>query len=965
MSATHKKIYTIAPHVGFLEALVEGLWQQAEGDNLKLSQGLILMPTRRACRHLRDAFLKKLDVTSALLPKLQPLGDTDEDDFSFDRLSDGQDDLTLLPAISPLRRQLLLTQLIQKKDPEIAFDQSVQLAEALARFLDQVQIEECSLTDLKGLVKNQELAKHWQEIVQFLDILTHAWPAVLAAEGCLDPIERRTRLLKLQAAHWRKHPPSYPIFAAGSTGSMKATAELLDVIATLPQGGVILPGLDQDLDVEAWQAITDSHPQFGMKAWLEKVGVERQAVTPWGTPTKPTARVRLLQESMRPAEVTEAWRDLNATSIPFEAVQGLTRLDLDHPQQEAQVIALRMREVLETPKRTAMLVTPDRALAERVRWMLTRWQIEVNDSAGTSLATEPVGAFMASLLAASNPDAGAVDYLTLLKHPLTASGFDPGECRGLVRHMEMTLWRTSRPEASKFFEHFRYQLQPLASVWKEAQPLKHWLKTHIHVAETFAATQSDAGWERLWCGAAGEEAATWLNDWQEAVEGFPPLTGAEYEALFLRLMRNITVRPAYGQQPRLSILGPLEARLIQADLVILGGLNEGVWPPQAVLDPWMSRPMKRDFKLPLPERRTGLAAHDFVQLASASEVMLTRAKRSGNAPTVPSRFLLQLNAVLEAVGYTQNEKDCLRSEIPWVEWADHLDQPLGDPRPCSKPQPRPPASQRPQRMSVTDIGTWRRNPYAIYAKYILKLRKLEDLDADIDAADRGIIIHAALEAFIKKYPSLLPPEARTVLLHMGGELFETYKDYPEVKAFWWPRFERIADWFIDAQEARQALGIKPQSVEVSGSVQWGHFTLEGRADRLDLLPNNHLEIIDYKTGSVPTQNSIVAGYEPQLPLLAYIAQQGGFPGLSAPLVDALSYWELKGGRSVAKQHNITKKSVQDLIDEAQKGLEALLNCFADPATPYEAVPKPRLQPRYNDYAHLSRLAEWGRTECDE
>ena len=678
------RLYTIPPDTGFVDALTRRLIREAGGDMLALSKSLILLPTRRACRHLREAFLEHIEGQAALLPRMQPLGDQDEDEFYF---TEGADPLLLIPpAISPLRRQLLLARLIRRKDASMPLDQAVQLAEALGLFLDQVQTEQCSFDRLADLVQKQDLAEHWQETVAFLDILTGAWPQVLAEEGCIDPADRRNRLLQRQAALWQETPPDYPVIAAGSTGSMKATAALLKTIAGLPQGIVVLPGLDQNLDEEAWQAIGETHPQFGMKDLLEKCGVARADVQLFDDHGPLSPRVHLLHEIMRPAKVTEAWRRLRPLDIPADAVDGLIRLDLDHQQHEAQTIALCLREALEKPDQCAVLVTPDRDLAERVSLALARWGIVANDSAGASLATQPTGAFLMGVLEAADPAAGAVDYLGLWKHPLTACGVDPAECRAAARHTERIFWRHTKPEPTEQLAMFQAILQPLRALWNKEASLVQWLRAHIHVAESLAATDTASGMERLWQGDAGETAAEWLNDWQNAAAGFPDLSGEEYTALFKDLLRAVAVRPSHGQHPRIRILGPLEARLIKADLVILGGLNEGTWPPEAVVDPWMSRPMKRDFGLSLPERRIGLAAHDFVQLAAAGRTILTRARRAGNSPTVPSRFLLQLDTVLQALGY----RDALASPDPWNLWAQLLDAPEPeDIRPCEPPAPRP------------------------------------------------------------------------------------------------------------------------------------------------------------------------------------------------------------------------------------------------------------------------------------
>ena len=943
-----KNIFTINADAPFLDTLAAEIWRRAEGDGFRLSRTLVLLPTRRACRHLGAAFARLAAGKPVLLPRMRPLGDVDEEEMSF--ADEAGSDIP--PAIAPLKRLMLLTQQVQRRDPTLSWDQAAEGAQALARFLDQIQIEQCDVGKLPELVEEQELAEHWKQTVLFLEIVTKNWPLILASYGCVDPAERRNAVMQAQAELWRTHPPDFPVIAAGSTGSVPATADLLKVIADLPLGAVILPGLDRVIDNEAWDEITDTHPQHSMKRLLEKMNVERSAVKDWGAGESAgqSPRVKLLSEAMRPAALTESWRELRG-KLDKSAVENLSCLALDHPQEEAQVIALRLRALLETPDKTAAFITADRSLAMRVASLLRRWGIEVDDSGGASLATLPLGAFLNLVLAAASPYAGAVDFLALLKHPLAACGLLPEQCRTQAREAEIRARKNEEEE----FAAIKKRLRPLTEIWHAPVPLVDRIAAHVGVAEAVAASDTEAGAARLWRGETGEDAAAWFDEWREGAQDFPVLSGSDYAALFGSLSGAKTLRSQRATHPRLSILGPLEARLCEADLVVLGGMNEGAWPPDAGFDPWMSRAMRKKFKLPSPEFRIGLSSHDFAQLASAKEVLLTRSVRANGTPTVPSRFLLQLEAVLRAAGFPD---DALKPTQPWQQWAHALDEPQ-DSQPCARPQPRPPVALRPTALSVTEITTWLRNPYAIYAKHILKLKKLEELDAELDASDRGNMIHAALEKFTRDYPAVLPVDAVARLLTIGREIFAAAEHNPRVRAFWWARFVDIADWFVAIQRKRAAEGTRLIAPEIAGAMAIDGLTLKGRADRIDRLADGNLSIIDYKTGVAPTKVEVTSGIEPQLQLLALIAASGGFADMDAAESGALEYWIVKGGKGGCEIRTLTKE-IPALVAQAEEGLKRLIETFADPTTPYEAAPKARLQPRHNDYAHLSRLAEWGR-----
>ncbi|MER2519388.1 MAG: PD-(D/E)XK nuclease family protein [Bdellovibrionales bacterium] len=980
--AARKSLYTIAPGLPFVDELARGLWAQAQVGPFGLSDMRVFLPTRRACLHLREAFLRLPDCHGAiLLPRLQPLGDIDDDEALFTGYANSGD-LALPPAIAPLRRLMLLARLAQKKEVGMTCDQAALLAGALASFLDEAHIARADFTKLPALVEEQELAGHWIETVRFLEILTHEWPRILEQEGCLDPVERRNRAMDLQIAAWKTEPPRHPVIAAGSTGSMPSTALFLGAVASLPQGSVVLPGLDASLDHESWQAIGPMHPQYGMKNLLEAMDVERGEVRPWsasegGAWRQDSPRYLLLRETMRPAEVTEKWRELNIESIPPDALAPLKRIEVDHPQEEAQVIALMLRETLEHPERTAALVTPDRGLARRVASLLARWGIEANDSAGASLSDHQIGSFLSCLLAAAKPDAEAVAWLSLLKHPLCGCGVELPVCRKRAREIELAVWRAEKPSAFPWLETLREMMRGLTAFWAEEVPLAQRIAEHVRVAELFAATADEDGAARLWKGEAGEVSALWLDEWREAAHDFPALDGESYRNLCDHLLRQQTVRSRYGWHPRLAIMGPLEARLIHFDRVILGGLNEGVWPAEVPADPWMSRPMKRRFGLPSADFRIGLAAHDFTQLVcGAAEVVLTRARRDGSSPTVPSRFLMQLDAVLRAAGASKDGQDALAAPEPWQVWAGLLDRPRdGVIRPCAPPEPRPPVAQRPCRVRVTKIGAWLRNPYAIYAEYILKLKPLEPLDGMVGEAERGTAIHEALERFVADWPDVAPDQTERALrrlLEIGHEVFAAYSSvHPHVAAFWWPRFGRAARQFIAWQIERRQRGTRVLRVEAAGTLHVGGLDLTGRADRIDRLEDGALAILDYKSGRAPTKDSVRKGWEPQLPLLALMAAEGSFGDLGhgsgggALCVEELAYWQLGGGRGVGKEVEFSGEEVPRLMDEAKENLLKLTHAYADQQMPYRATPKPGYALRYDDYGHLARVSEWSRSAWED
>ncbi len=980
------RIVTIDSGVAFVDALAARLIDHAGADPMKLAEMRILLPTRRACRALAEAFLRLGDGRAQLLPTMTPLGDMDEEELSIAEAGlppGAQDALGLPPAIPSLRRQLLLsTAVMALPDHRMHPEQATALALELAKLIDRLATENCNPEDIRKLVgDDNDYAEHWQHVLRFLEILITAWPDILADEGCLDPAQRRNALLHAQARLWREMPPATPVIAAGSTGSIPATADLLGVIAGLPQGMVILPGLDKGMADDAWNLLGPTHPQFGLKQLLARLDVARTDVAEFGT-AQDTARSRLISVALTPARAPVP--ALPGTDDIDAALAHVSRVDCPGPSEEAAVIALAMRRTLETPGKTCALITPDRSLARRVAAALKRWNVDVDDSAGIPLAQTPPGAFLRLVADACTERLAPVPLLALLKHPLAAGGLDAGDFRGLVRGFEIRALRGPRPAPSipglksalgnstksahlrPLIDIIDKALTPLLDLLsRDSVDFAEVLACHVAAAEALATDRDLAGAARLWAGEAGDAAARFVAELAEAIGVLGAQPGSSYAGMFDGLLSGRVVRPRFGAHPRLHIWGLLEARLQHADTVILGGLNEGSWPPEAESNPWMSRPMMTEIGLEMPERRIGLTAHDFQQAFAAPEIMLTRAERVGGAPTVPSRWLLRIDNLLERAGSkTRLGGD---PETPWLKWADKLDD--AEPIRIREPKPRPPLSARPKQLSVTQIETLIRDPYAVYARHVLGLKAIDPLDADPGAADRGSLIHEVLETFVREFPDTVPDDAERRLLEIGREVFAGHLARPGVRAFWWPRFERIAAWFADWQRQRLAEGWQVSFAEDIGTYHIdavpAGFTITAKPDRIDHRPEIGLSIIDYKTGQPPSEKQVESGFSPQLPLEAVMARNGAFKGVPAGDAAELLYIRLSGGRKPGELKPV-KADIPALIDKTLSGVHKLITHYAEPDNPYLSAPRPKFENRYSDYGHLARIAEWrGSGEEDE
>ena len=991
-------VFNIPPGVSFVDRLAETMLGWADGNPLHLTEYLVLLPGRRACRSLREAFLRLTDGAPLLLPRMQSVGDVDDDALEIllsatlaehdgeGGEAEAKNIFDVRPAITPLHRQILLARIIYaaaKKDASAAgsYEQALSLAAELSKFLDEVQTERCGFDRLQTLVTEEKFAAHWQLTLDFLAIVTQHWPHILAELGMIDPAERRNRLLEAQTRLWQKQPPRQKLVVAGITGSVPAVRDLIKAAVDLPEAMLVLPGLDVLAEEEDWPHIADDHPQFYLKLLLEHLEVQRRDVAPWPSAEAETSVAAFISEAMRPAVTSDGWRRLkNSDIIKETALKNLRKIDCETAQDEAFVIALAMRGALETPGKTAVLVTPDRNLSARVQACLRRWDITCDDSAGRALPETDAGRFLLLAADAARDMNSPVALLSCLRHPLATAAMQPEEMRIWQNMLDRTLRSVTPAEIPAAFEKIKVQnpeageaalrgwtsvteaLAPFRDlcVCGDTQPLPSWIAAHLAAAETLAATPEKAGAERLWRGHDGEAAARFFQDISDFAGDVPDLRVTQYMSLLQNLMKTAVVRPRYSLHPRLAILGQMEARLYSADLVILGGLNEGTWPHDPGHDPWMSRPMRKEYGLPPTERRIGMEAHDFVQSICAPEVIVTRAKNVDGTPTVPARWLLRMETVLHAAGLHWPDA----GELP--DYAEMFDAPLKI-TPCARPAPCPPVAARPRCLSVTRVETWMRDPYGIYARYILGLKPLNPLERPPGAAERGQIMHKILEGFVREHClDGVPENAHEILLEYGRREFEEMKLPDEVFVFWWPRFERMAAELIRHEREWQQAA-RPVLVEAKGECAFeapaGPFALTARADRIDVMRDSGAAaVIDYKTGAAPNAADIVSGHAPQLPLEALLVSGSGFSGLETSKVAELLVWIVSGGNPPFKAQNYSPDTLRRAVANAQKGFPALVEAFDRENTPYYAVPDFAKAPAYNDYAHLERLPEWGYVE---
>lgn len=950
------KIYNIPSTCSLVDVLAQKFLNEYQDNPLALAEVVFLLPNRRAVKAMSEAFVRLKGLTPTLLPKMLPIGDVEEDELFLSGFDNLEVLTNLAPAIEKTERLLLFTKLILSRPSEFGLEklsanQACFLAQELANLIDIANNENLSFDNLQNLVP-EEYSAYWQETLKFLEIITQYWPSILEERKLIDPSLRRNQLLLAQAKMWQKNPPNKRIIAAGTTATFPAMKELVKVVLGLEKGELIIAGLDKNLEDAAWEQIDETNPQYELKDLLGYLKISREEIPDLVESLNPE-REKFISEVMRPAKTTDKWRDIVAKDISHAAFDGVKLVNCADVRIEALSIALIMRESLEIPEHTTALVTTDRNLARRVSAELERWEIKVDDSAGRPLATTAVGIYLRLIVQACQSDFAPVELLALLKHPFTANKMDYAEIRKLTRSYEKKILRSGKEdeELENFILRIKESLRGVYELLcQPSTDFKQLIETHIKVAESLASGIEKEGSQILWRGESGEAAANFVADLYEKAEILGNLETREYLGLLEAMMASITVRPKFGTHPRLKILGPIEARLTHFDTVIIGGVNEGAFPKLTAADPWMSRPMKKDFGFPMPEKTIGVLAHDFAQLLANSQVYLTRSDRVQGTPMVKSRWWMRLETVLKALNVKIEEVE----NVAYSSWAKFLDR-VGVFTRLLPPEPKPPVSARPRELSASAVENWMRDPYIIFAKYILKLKPLEDLEQDLSMKDYGNIIHEILEKFNCQYPTSYPNNAKDELLKLGQEYFSQNEIAQETRAFWWPNFEKTVDWLTEKEEIYRQ-DIAKVTPEVKGKFSFqapaGEFTIMAKADRVDETKDHKIRIIDYKTGQARSSKEVFGGYAPQLPIEGLIAKFGGFENIPSGEIEALIYWQL------GKKETAISENMDALLENNYQCLRDLVASFDFETTAYISQPNPKYAPKYSDYEHLSRVKEW-------
>lgn len=962
---TGPRVYAVPLGVDFPKALVDGLLERTRDQPPEaLARAQVIVNTRRMARKIRSLFDQG---PPCLLPKITLITQPGEL-WNLDDIPE---------AVPPLRRRLEFVQLVTAlldKDPGLAPRSSIyDLADSLVKLMGEMHGEAVDPNGFDRLDISDQ-SGHWARITSFLSIIRHYFDS----DSAPDAEDRQRRLVDALIARWKTSPPKHPIILAGSTGSRGTTQTLMQAVAQLPQGAVVLPGFDDGMPSHVWDTLRgpspqEDHPQYRFSTLFDALGMSHRDVLAWTTarPVVP-ARNRVLSLAMRPAPVTDQWLtegpDLDGIEDAFTDV---TLIEAASQRIEALTIAMRLREAAEKGEKAA-LITPDRALTRQVSAALDRWDIVADDSAGVPLHLSAPGRFLRHVAELLHRPLSSELLLTVLKHPLTHSGSDRGPHLRLTRELELYLRRNGPPfPTARTISAWASGVEdPFLQDWvmwlteavfkgplNEATSLVDLTTLHLGLADQIAAGVG-AETSALWNGEAGTEARKTVSDLAENAEFGGYMRPIDYGSLFHSILSSAQVRSARTPHPNIMIWGTLEARVQGADVIILAGLNEGSWPEAPSPDPWLNRDMRRQLGLLLPDRRIGLSAHDFQQAMLCKEVVLTRSIRSEDAETVPSRWLNRLQNLLQGLpdqGGIKALTDMRDRGARWMRLAERLEDKIVS-KAAKRPSPCPPSTVRPRQLSVTQIKSLIRDPYAIYARHVLRLRPLDPLMRVPDALLRGIVVHEALEGFIQDTKQDVSGVTKEAFIAAIGAKLEEAVPWAEARLMWEARLNRKAEEFVEGEAERRTFA-QPSLLETRGKSELPDlgFTLTAEADRIDIDSDGRFHIYDYKTGSPPTQE-VQKSFDKQLLLEAAIAERDGF-GDRPPAPVARAVFISLGSGKREEPAPIDTETPEVVWEEFHR----LISVYLGEKRGFTSRRAPQKTQHQGDYDHLARFGEWDMT----
>ncbi|MDR1375285.1 MAG: PD-(D/E)XK nuclease family protein [Holosporaceae bacterium] len=847
----------------------------------------VFLPNLRSDRELRKYMLSLPQWNMSSLPQMSAISNF----FTFE-------DQKITP---------LVMHLLKNKNQSIPMDTLFSLAESLVSFLKELVFNNISLPQISSVIP-KNLAERWGHTLAILE-------EVFATEKIMQFIEDA----KARMENFAELPRNLNIIAVGIGDANHYVRLFLKYVMTSKNGVLIIFGSE-----------SPEHKNYKVNANLLESIVGSEG----------NAQLKLCVSN----EISGQRRNFSRSSKAIEEFRTLG--------EEAFAIALATRRAI-FENQSVLIVSLQRYLTEKIKKELLRWNIFADDSIGCPFVKSESGLGTSLVINLMARQCDVQSCLDLLK----ASR----DYAAIAQELE-EFFRKQRATPPNFFAAL--------DLWDRKKENQNFLelmtklqafKVDTEAQRTFAEWHSDC---RFILSLIDPEHAVGLLSASESVlsmgDLLPPMNFEDFRIFFTNRVMAASQREEEGYTEGVTILGAIEAQLLDADLVIIAGANEESWSASEDNDFWLTKSMLRSLNIKSVEARNDFLHSIFERLCHKNQVLITRSEIIGGLRQRKCRYLEILPQNQGVIGETADYASSICFDIavnPCLPQEKNTLQQLmlsirkSYERKIAKFEaPNPELHSRPRKLWASDVDLLINNPYAFYAKKILGLSEISDINNRQNI--RGNYWHALLEYFVKYSPDKTDVNK---LNYFAEKILKDRWLNPYGLGLWFFGRKKIFSFIVDHLKSNcQYFAEIPGSFSLQISPDC-NVSICARVDRIDINADGSLCVIDYKTGVLPSNNKMTRGIKIQLPIEGLIAQNDGL-GLGNEALERLILWKL-GGADGGEEKIITKDRAETakLCDQALVKLKKLIKQYNVLGASYDV----NVDAAYdNAYLHLARVKEW-------